>query len=270
VHNHAHEAQHCAKQSNRFKNVLPNREAERNARFRGQVAVALGLGGIVQHVNHVRSANRVGIVNPGVLKTGDLAQLRSAIFRYKLHVFFGPEVQAPGGTCLDAGGLQASSHSVRAERALVNLFRVGVEFRNIEGAARDTELAANAVFLLEIDDAVGVLHDGAIGRTGPQASGIFAVHALVLAHEPCKAAIVVLVLVELNEVPVIPVGVGHRLVGVVEVGLLERHVVPFHAGHFAGFAADAGGGVDQLAHLVLALRAFAGYRSRMGRDLLDS
>src|ERR1022692_2336556 len=109
-----------------------------------------------------------------------------------------------------------------------------------------------------------------IDPSGGQASGIFAVHALVFAHEPRKAAIVVLVLVELDEVPVIPVGVGHRLVGVVEVGFLERHVVPFHASYFAGFATDAGGGVDQLAHLVLALRAFAGYRSRMGRDLLDS
>src|ERR1017187_8906182 len=60
-----------------------------------------------------------------------------------------------------------------------------------------------------------VLPDSAIGRAGTQTSGIFAVHALMPAHEPREAAIVVLVLVKLYEVPVIPVSVRHRLVGVV-------------------------------------------------------
>src|ERR1019366_4576491 len=199
----------------------------------------------------MRAADGVGIVYPSVLKSRDLAQLSSAIFGHELHVVFGPEVQASGRAGFDAGGLQPSSHSVRAQRALVHFLRIGVELRNIERTARDTELTANTVLLLEVNDAVGVLHDSAIGRAGPQTAGIFAVHALVLAHEPREAAIVVLVLVELYEVPVVPVGIGHRLVSVVEVSRLERHVVPFDTGHFASFAADTGGGVDQLAHLVL-------------------
>src|SRR5208337_4012324 len=131
------------------------------------------------------------------------------------------------------------------------------------GTTRDAELAADTVFLLEIDDAIGVLHDRAVGRTGGQATGIGAVHALVLAHQPGKAAIVVLVLVELDEVPVVPVGVGHRLISIVEARLLERHVVPFDAGHFTRLAPDAGCGVNQLAHLVLPLRTLAGNRPRM-------
>src|SRR5664280_3024089 len=218
----------------------------------------------------MRAADGIRIVNPSVLKPRDLAQLSSAIFGHELHVLFGSEMQTPSGTCLDARRLQPCSHSVRTQCALVYLFCLGIELWNVEGTARDTELTTNTVLLLEVDDAVGVLHNGAIGRAGTQTSRIFAVHALVLAHEPREAAIVVLVFVELYEVPVVPVGVRHRLVGVIEVSRLERHVVPFDTGHFARFAADAGGGVDELAHLVLALRALAGDRSRMGRDLLDS
>jgi hypothetical protein len=41
----------------------------------------------------------------------------------------------------------------------------------------------------------------------------------------------------------------------------KRQVVPLQAGHFAGFASNAGGGVDEFADLLLALRAFAGNRS---------
>src|ERR1035441_3971563 len=122
MHDHTHEAQHCAEQSNRFEDVLPDGEAQRNARFRGQVAVALGLGCIVQHVDHMRAADGVGVVNPSVLKSRDLAQLRSAIFGHELHVLFGSEVQTPSGTRLDARRLQPCSHSVRTQCALVYLF----------------------------------------------------------------------------------------------------------------------------------------------------
>ncbi len=166
-------------------------------------------------------------------------------------------------------GSRPGSYTVRTQSAFVDFFRRGVELGNIERATRDAELASDAVLLLEIDDPVRILHDGAVGRTRAQASGIGAVHALMLAHQPCEAAVGMLALVELDQVPVVPVRVRHGLVGVVEHGVLERHVVPFHACYFARFAPNTGGGVDQLADVRLALRAFAGNRSRMGRDLLN-
>ena len=153
----------------------------------------------------------------------NVAQLLGPLFGQDLHVVLGAEVQAARWTRFDAGRFQSGAHTVRAQRALVNLLGVRIELRNVERAAGDAELAADAVVLLEIDDAVFVLHDGAVGRAGMQAAGVGAVHALCLRISQREAAVGVLVLVELDQVPVIPVGVGHRLVGVVEVGLVERH-----------------------------------------------
>ena len=270
MHYHAHKAQHGTDQSNRLKDVFPNGETERNARLGRQVAIVLRLGDVVQNINDVRAANRVGVVDTRVFESRHIAQLRGPLFGQELHIVLGAKVQAARRTRLDAGGFQASSYSVRAQGTLVNLLGVGIELRNIERTTGDTELAADTVFLLKIDDAVLVLHDGAVGRTGPQAARIGAVHALMLAHQPGKAAVGVLIFVELDQVPVIPVGVGHGLVGIVEVGLLERHIVPLHASYLTGLATDAGGGVNQLANLVLALCTRARDRSGMGRDLLDS
>ena len=59
-----------------------------------------------------------------------------------------------------------------------------------------------------------------------------------------ERAVFALVLVELDQVPVIPRRLRHGLVGVVEDGLAERHVVPLQTGDFAGLAADTGGRVD--------------------------
>src|SRR5713226_10735452 len=74
---------------------------------------------------------------------------------------------------------------------------------------------------------------------------IRAVHALVLAHQPGEVP-VRLDLAELDQVPIVGVESGHRLV---RAHLRSRHdlqVVPFLARHLAGLAADAGGGVDVL------------------------
>src|SRR5678816_3664215 len=107
------------------------------------------------------------------------------------------------------------AHAVRTERALVNLFRLLVEFWNVERTAGDAVAAADAVFLLKIDDAIFVFDDRAVGRTRTQAPRIFAVHTLILAHQPHQVA-VALVFNELNQVPIVPLRRGHRLVGVIE------------------------------------------------------
>src|SRR5207249_2173382 len=73
-----------------------------------------------------------------------------------------------------------------------------------------------AIGKLKIDDAVGVLHDSPVRGTCRQAPRLRAMHALILAHQPHQRAVFALVLVEENQVPVIPARLRHRLVGVSE------------------------------------------------------
>ncbi len=70
-------------------------------------------------------------------------------------------------------------------------------------------------------------------------------------------------LIELDQVPIIPCRFGHRLITVVEDGVAERIAVPLEARHLTGLAADAGRGIDQLANLLRALHAGAGHGSGM-------
>ena len=76
---------------------------------------------VVQHVHHVRAADARRIVHARVLVRGVLAQLRGALLGEILHVVLAAEVQAAGGTSLDAGRLQPRAHAIRTQRALVNL-----------------------------------------------------------------------------------------------------------------------------------------------------
>src|SRR5258705_13594775 len=98
------------------------------------------------------------------------------------HVFLRPKVKAARGARFNAGRLKTLPYTIRAECAFKDFFGFRIELRDIEGAARNTVTAANAVILLEIDDAVLILNNDAIGRTRAQTSRILAVHALVLAH----------------------------------------------------------------------------------------
>ena len=179
-------------------------------------------------------------------------------------------MQATRRAGLDARRLEPFAHAIRAKRALENAMRLRVHLRNVKRASGDAIAAADAIGLLEIDDAVGVLDDGAVRGTSRQAAGLGAVHALVLAHEPHQRAVFAFVLVEEDQVPVIPARLRHRLVGVTEDGFAERQVVPFHAGHFAGFAADAGGGVDEFADGVFTLGVFSGHASGMPGNFLNA
>src|SRR5579864_6531214 len=163
---------------------FPNGVAPRNLRVFGKPAIALGISRIVQYIDDVRAANRLRIIDARLSKSKILAQLLGSLLGDVRHVVFRAELQAARGAGFDAGRLQALTDAIGAERALVDFLRGRIEFRNIEGASGNAEFAADAILLLEIDDAVGVLHDGAVGGTGAQASGIGAVHALVLAHEP--------------------------------------------------------------------------------------
>ena len=212
---------------------------------------------VVQHVDHVRAADRLRIVHACIGKVRLFSKLCRAGFGEFCHLRFRAEVQAAGRTSLDAGGLQSDTDSIRAQRALEDFLGRRIELRNVEGTSRNTILTTDAVLLIEIHNAVGVLDDCAVRRTRAQATGVSAVHALVFAHQPHLRSVFAFMLVELDEVPEIPLGSGHRLVGVVESGLPERMSVPLDTGYLAGLAADTGCYVYQLADFQLTLRAVA-------------
>jgi hypothetical protein len=112
-----------------------------------------------------------------------------------------PNFRQPVGHALMQAGSRPFAYAIGAEGAFVDALGRGIEARDVEGTSGDAEFAADAVFLVEVDDAVGVFDDGAIGGAGVEASGIGAVHALILAHQPLDGAVGILVLIELDQVP---------------------------------------------------------------------
>ena len=138
-----------------------------------------------------------------------------------------------------------------------------MELRNIERTTRDAVTTADTILLLKIDNAILKLDDGAVRRARTQTAWIFAVHALVFAQQPHQIAIVAFFFDKLDQVVVVPLRSGHRLIGVIEGRFAEWMIVPFNASDLASFAADAGGNVDVLAHLLFTTSAGAGHRSGM-------
>src|SRR5450432_922248 len=109
-------------------------------------------------------------------------------------------MEAAGGASFNASGLQTRADAIGTERALVNFLGFGIELGNVERATSYAILAADAVFLLEIDDTVAVLNDRRIGGTRAQAARIGAVQTPVLAHQPTQRAVVRDVLIEPDQV----------------------------------------------------------------------
>src|SRR5713101_6918308 len=98
-------------------------------------------------------------------------------------------MKAAGGARFDAGGLEPHVDAVGAKRALEDFLSLRIELGDVKRTAGQAILAANAILLMEIDDAVGVLYDGAVGRAGAKASRIGAVHALIFAHQPSERTV---------------------------------------------------------------------------------
>src|SRR5208283_1698682 len=266
---HAQDSAQHGKIPNPLRRAFPEAHDPWNVRIFRQAAISLGIGDIVKHIDDAGSAHARWIVNSRFLDSIILAKLFGASFCQVAHVLFTAEVEAAGRTRLDASWLQSLAHPVHAQRALEHLFGSRIELGNIERASTYAVSAANAILLLKVHDAVGVLHNRAIGGTGRQTAGIGAVHALIFAHEQRDAAIFAFVLVELDQIPVIPRRRRHGLVAVVEYRVGEAVSVPFEARHFAGFAADAGGSVDQLANLIVAIHVFAGRGSGVAGNSTD-
>src|SRR5208337_4831739 len=262
----AYHAKQSDRSQNRFKQPLPHRIAPGDLRILGQTAIALGIGGVVEHIDDVRAADGLRIVDAGFVQAELVAQLRSALFGDELHIVLGAELQTAGRAGLDARRLQPRAHAVGTERALINSLGQGIELWNIERASGDAELTADAVLLVEVHNAVRILDDGAVGRTRGQTAGIGAVHALLLAHQPLDRPIRLRVFVELDQVPEVPARFPHGLVGVVKSGRREWQVIPLDTRYFAGLAADADGRIHQFADFQIPLHTVARNRPGMGRD----
>src|ERR1051326_1304852 len=101
----------------------------------------------MQHVDDVRAADRRRVVDAGAGESGMLAQLRGARIRQRAHLSLGAELQAAGRTRLDARRFEPLADAIRAQRALVDLFRLVVELRDVERASGDAVLTADAVLL---------------------------------------------------------------------------------------------------------------------------
>jgi len=193
----------------------------------------------------VRATDTGRIVEARLLEAARF-QVLDALGSMLLHIFLGAEHQGSGRAGLDARRLHAHSDTIGAQRALIGLVVALGDARNVERACGHAVAAADAVLLLEVHDAVGVLHDGARGRTGLEAARIGAVHAAVLADQPFEIAFRVLVLREAHQRPRAVGEIGGILVAAEVRADIIAQIVPLHARDLAGLTAYALGGVDEL------------------------
>mmetsp|Transcript_12861 Transcript_12861/g.24228 ORF Transcript_12861/g.24228 Transcript_12861/m.24228 type:complete len:228 (-) Transcript_12861:1278-1961(-) len=203
---------------------------------------------MLQHIDHMGAAHAGRVVDARV-GIAALLQVGHALGAIVEHVFLGAEADRAGRAGLGTGRLQAHADAVGAEAALVGLVVDLAETRHIEGAAGDAVAAADAMLGDEVDDAVRVLHDGARRRAALQAAGVLAVHAAVLADQPFEAVLLDLDLGIAHHRPALRRQVARVVVGAMGFAHVVAQVVPLHAGHLAGLAADAGGHVDELGDL---------------------
>src|SRR5579862_3220271 len=111
VQSHAQKSEHgeCAKHG--LEQPLPHRVAPGNDGILRQTPVAFGIGGVVQNINHMRSANRLRVVDAGVFESEILAQLLRTLFCDELHVIFAAKFQAASRTSFNASRLQALTYA---------------------------------------------------------------------------------------------------------------------------------------------------------------
>src|SRR5437879_3778833 len=139
-----------------FQWLLPKADRPGNVRVLGQTAIEFGVAGIVEDVNHVSPVYARWIINAGGFETRNFAELFCSRFGKHFHLRLGAKMQAARRTGLNAGGLKALRNPVHTQSALENLARRGAEFRDVKGATGDAIATADAMILLEIDDAIDV------------------------------------------------------------------------------------------------------------------
>src|SRR5262249_47744466 len=146
----------------------------------------------------------------------------------------------------DTGRLEPNGDAVRAQRALVGFVIALGDARNVERAAGDAVAATDAVLLVEVHDAVGVLDDRTRGGAGLHATRILTMHPAILADQPLQVTRAVVLLRKAHQRP----GARAQIVRVLVLpgvgAALTPQVVPLHAGDLAGFAADTLARIDEL------------------------
>ena len=168
-----------------------------------------------------------------------------------------------GGDAVDLGNVRVFN-AVDAEGALLHHALGGVHLAGAVGAGPGAEAAADAVLLVDEDDAVlGALEAGAGGADG-DARGVGAVEAgLGEVDDPGRAGVGD----GLEAVDVVEegaIGVGAVGVAVGEGREAAARRVPFLAGDDAGVAADAGVEVDDEAERPFG-RSWQGGHARPGK-----
>ena len=115
----------------------------------------------------------------------------------------------------------------------------------VERAPRYTQLAPDALFLVEVDDPVFVLDDRPRCRARVQTAGLLAVKAGILLDQPLEV-VRDLDLVEAHEEPRVRAEVTVALHASKVLRGLHAELVPLLTRHLAPFAADTARDVDQL------------------------
>ncbi len=264
-----HRCAHC-QQAQRFADAFPQAHQRTDGRCIRQPGVDLRRVGVMQHVHHMSAADAFRVVQPGVVEATAF-QVDDAFGSVLLHVFLAAEDDGAGRAGFHTGRLQPYRHPIRTQGAFVGLVIFLRDARNVERATGDAITATDAMILIEIDDAVGVLDDRPGTWAGRQATRLGAMHAAVLADQPLQVTGVGFVFGEAHQGPGFCAQVLRVVVGAVVVADLVAQLVPFRAGDLAGLAANAFGGVDQLGHrLLIPHRGRHRGGGRAGNDVLAS
>jgi hypothetical protein len=144
---------------------------------------------VVQHVHDVRSPWAGRIVNSGVGMTRMLAELRGALSAEIPQVVFGAGCRQPVGQALMHAGYQPRGPHDGSIRCNCGTFFVSELNFGILNGQSVTKYR---------------LHDRAIGGTRAEAGRFGAMHASVFAHQPASVTGLICMLVEANEIVVIP------------------------------------------------------------------
>ena len=191
----------------------------------------VGPGGLLGHeVEAAAGGDEAGDGTPGV---GEVAEVARA----------GGAGADAGGDAVDLGNVRVFN-AVDAEGAFLHHALGGVHLAGAVGAGPGAEAAADAVLLVDEDDAVlGALEAGAGGADG-DARGVGAVEAGLREVDDPGGAGVGDRLEAVDVVEEGAIGVGAVGVAVGEGREAAARRVPFLAGDDAGVAADAGVEVD--------------------------
>ena len=214
------------------------------------------------------AAYALRVVDPGVGITA-FFKLSHPLLRHLQHLFFRAEVDRAGRTGFHAGRFLTDADPVHAQGAFIDPVILFIEARNIKRTPGNAVAAADAVFLLEIDDAVGVLNNRPGGRAGFQAARLFAVHTAILADKPLQFA-VLFGLAKAHYRPGFGAEIRRIVVHADAVPHCIANVIPLGTGHLAGFTAHAGRDIDKLGDFRLIVpRAWRG-SYRVGRGAFNN